>query len=214
MVLELHGKMGGCLDGRGGSMHLMDDDVGMTASVPIVASSIPLAVGAALANKIDGKKDIAMTFFGEASTEEGVFHESANFAALMDLPVIFVLENNLYSVYTHIDDRQPQRPLKELGRCHNLNTVEVDGNDVFAVADAFQEVVSLARESSKPSLIIMDTYRWREHCGVNYDDHLGYRDEKALDIWKEKDPVAQAANAIMEAGMLSEGEIEQMQQSV
>ena len=105
MALELHGKVGGCMDGRGGSMHLMDTDVNVM-SIPIVASAIPLAVGAALANKIDGNGNIVVCFFGDAAVEEGVFHESLNFASLMQLPIIFVCENNQYSVDTHIAKRQ------------------------------------------------------------------------------------------------------------
>jgi pyruvate dehydrogenase E1 component alpha subunit len=189
MVLEIHGKVGGCLDGRGGSMHLMDNDAGLAMSVPIVSSSIPLAVGAALAYKIDGKKNVAMAFFGDASVEEGVFHESMNFASLMQLPVIFVCENNLYSVYTHIEDRQPKRPLTDLAVAHKMKTVHLDGSDVFAVADAFKTLVADAREKNQPAFVVLDTYRWREHCGVSFDDHLGYRDEKEFLAWKEKDPL-------------------------
>ena len=214
MALELHGKLGGCLDGRGGSMHLMDDDVGMMASVPIVSSSIPLAVGAALSDKIDENKNVSLAFFGDASTEEGVFHESVNFASLKELPVIFVCENNLYSVYTHIDDRQPNRDLSEFGNAHGLKTIKVDGNDVFAVADAFKDIVCRAREERKPSLVVMDTYRWREHCGVNYDDHLGYRDANELPSWQKRDPVNLAIEAVKDAALISEEQISNMKISI
>jgi len=210
MVLELHGKMGGCLDGRGGSMHLMDDAAGITMSVPIVASSIPLAVGAALANKIDGNGQAVLTFFGDASVEEGVFHESANFAALMNLPVIFVCENNLFSVYTHLDDRQPKRPLAELGRAHNLHTVTMNGNDVFAVAETFDTLIAKAKKDNQPSLVVLDTYRWREHCGVNFDDHLGYRDSKEFDAWKAQDPMEKAFAAVIKKGWMTQADIDAM----
>lgn len=208
MVLELHGKRGGCLDGRGGSMHLMDDEAGIAMSVPIVASSIPLAVGVALANKIDGGGKAVLTFFGDASVEEGVFHESANFASLMNLPVIFVCENNLFSVYTHLDDRQPARPLAELGRAHKLNTVTINGNDVFEVAEAFEKLIAQAKKESKPSLIVLDTYRWREHCGVNFDDHLGYRDAKEFETWKAQDPMQKAFDAVIKRGWMTQVEID------
>lgn len=210
MVLELHGKVGGCIDGRGGSMHLMDDDAGVTMSVPIVASSIPLAVGVALANKIDKKSDVVLTFFGDASVEEGVFHESANFAALMNLPVIFVCENNLFSVYTHLSQRQPKRPLAELGEAHHLHTVTVDGSNVFEVAESFKTLVDKAKKDSKPSMIVLDTYRWREHCGVNFDDHLGYRDQKEWNTWKEKDPMKIAVDYCLTTNLLTQADIDAM----
>lgn len=214
MALEIHGKLGGCLDGRGGSMHLTDPEVGMEISVPIVSSSIPLAVGAALANKIDGRKNVTLAFFGDASVEEGVFHESMNFASLMQLPVIFVCENNLFSVYTHIADRQPARPLSDIGAAHKMHTVQMDGSNPFAVAEAFKALVAEAREKNQPSLIILDTYRWREHCGVNFDDHLGYRDEKEFLAWKEKDPVKVAIEAVIKSGLLTEPEIRKMETQV
>lgn len=208
MILEIHGKVGGCLDGRGGSMHLMDDSVGMAMSVPIVSSSIPLAVGSALASKIDGKKNVALAFFGDASTEEGVFHESMNFASLMQLPVIFVCENNLYSVYTHISDRQPARPLEDLAAAHKMNSVRMDGNNPFAVADAFKTLIHEAREKCQPSFVVLDTYRWREHCGVNFDNHLGYRTEEECRQWQEKDPVRVAIETVTKTGLLTQAEVQ------
>ena len=113
MVLELHGKLGGCLDGRGGSMHLMDDSVGVVASVPIVSSSIPLAVGSALADKLDAIK-MSATLFLVTPQWKKVFSRKREFCSVQQLPVIFVCENNLYSVYTHLSERQPNRDLVRL----------------------------------------------------------------------------------------------------
>lgn len=207
MILELHGKIGGCLDGRGGSMHLMDDSVGVMASVPIVSSSIPLAVGSALADQLDGNDRVSCAFFGEASMEEGVFHESANFAAVKQLPVIFICENNQFSVYTHLDERQPKRELGKLGEAHNLSVVHIDGNDVFQVAAEFKKITSNARQKREPALVIMDTYRWREHCGVNFDDQLNYRDSEEVQRWIDRDPVRIAVEVVIKAGVLSKNEI-------
>ena len=214
MAKEIYGKMGGCLDGRGGSMHLMDDSVGMAMSVPIVASNIPLAVGAALANKIDNKKEVAITFFGDASVEEGVFHESMNYAAVAQLPVIFVCENNLFSVYTHLDDRQPKRPLAELARAHGMDVLAMDGNDVFAVTKAFEPFVKNAREKNKPAFVVLDTYRWREHCGVSFDDHLGYRKKEEFAAWQARDPMAIAAKAVVDVGHMTEAELKTMEAEI
>ena len=208
MVLELHGKVGGCLDGRGGSMHLMDDRVGVAASVPIVSSSIPLAVGSALADKLDGNQNVSCAFFGDASMEEGVFHESVNFAAVQKLPVIFVCENNLFSVYTHLSERQPNRDLGIIGEAHGLRTVHLDGNNVFEAAAAFKNIIENARTHYEPSLVVMDTYRWREHCGVNFDDHLGYRDRKEVERWMQHDPVKIASQLVINGGVLDQTELD------
>lgn len=207
MILEIHGKIGGCIDGRGGSMHLMDTNVGMIASVPIVASSIPLAVGDALANKLDEKSNVSVCFFGDACVEEGVFHESVNFASLMNLPVLFVCENNLYSVYTHIHDRQPKRDIEEIGKAHNIKSIRVNGNDVLEVTKASKELIDDAKTKNNPSLLILDTYRQREHCGVNFDDDLNYRDKKEIKSWFLNDPVDFAIQTFCKQNLIKENEI-------
>lgn len=190
MLCELMGREPGCCSGRGGSMHLFDRDAGVLLSLPIVAASIPIGVGAALAMKQNNRDSVAVIYLGDASVEEGVYHESANFAALHRLPVIFVCENNLYSVYTPLRDRQPPRPLTELGRAHGLETQRVDGNDVFAVRDAAAAAVARARCGKGASFILAETYRWREHCGPNYDNTLGYRTVEEFEDWKGCDPLA------------------------
>lgn len=189
MLAEIYGKAAGCIGGRGGSMHLTDPDKGLIASVPIVASSIPLAVGAALADQIDGKRNVSVAFFGDASVEEGVFHESANFASLRKLPVLFVCENNLYSVYTPLKDRQPPRQIIELARAHGMSFACADGNDVIAVFKATQEAVEQARQGGGPTFLLFDTYRWREHCGPGFDNHIGYRTEAEYETWRLRCPI-------------------------
>ena len=203
MLAEIYGKATGCLGGRGGSMHLADPDVGMFISIPIVASSIPLAVGGALAERQRGRDGVAVCFVGDASLEEGVFHEAANFAALRKLPVIFACENNLFSVYSRLDRRQPDRPLGDLARAHAIRVVETDGNDVLDVWRASAEAVARARAGEGPSFLVMPTYRWREHCGPAYDDHLGYRDAAEFATWKARDPIARSRRALEAAGAWS-----------
>ena len=202
MLAEIYGKAAGCIGGRGGSMHLTDPDKGMMASVPIVASSIPLAVGTALADRIDGRDRVSVAFIGDASVEEGVFHESANFASLNKLPVLFVCENNLYSVYTPLSQRQPPRPIAELARGHAMTVMSADGNDVEAVLRVTGEAVSLARAGRGPALLVLDTYRWREHCGPNYDNHIGYRTEAEYLAWKERCPIERLKAKLRAAGAL------------
>lgn len=207
MILELHGKCGGCLDGRGGSMHLMDKSVNMVASIPIVSSSIPLAVGSALADKINGKDTVTVSFFGDASMEEGVYHESANFASVKKLPIIFVCENNLYSVYTHLKERQPDRQIDLLGSAHGLNVVRADGNDVFDVFEKFKTTLNDVRLGNGPSLFLMDTYRYREHCGVNFDNELGYREPNEIKVWENRDPLKIACDKAIELGHVTQQSI-------
>lgn len=202
MLGEIYGRRVGCVGGRGGSMHLMDKDKGIYASVPIVGSSIPLAVGAALSQHMDGSDRVSVAYLGDAATEEGVFHESANFAVLYDLPVIFVIENNLYSVYTPLHRRQPRRPLADLALAHGMASRTEDGNDVLAVASAMREAVERGRAGAGPTLLCLDTYRWREHCGPNYDNDLGYRSVEEFETWKARDPVARHFEGLVARGWL------------
>jgi TPP-dependent pyruvate/acetoin dehydrogenase alpha subunit len=204
MISEIYGKATGCIGGRGGSMHLTDPAKGMIASVPIVASSIPLAVGSALADKIDTADRVSVTFFGDASVEEGVFHESANFASLNKLPVLFVCENNLYSVYTPLRRRQPSRPLTDLALAHGMASFHADGNDVEAVLKITLEASQYARTGKGPVFLVLDTYRWLEHCGPAYDNHIGYRTEAEFLEWKARDPLERLKLKLMTSGELNE----------
>ncbi len=210
MLAEIYGKDAGCIGGRGGSMHLTDPEKGMIVSVPIVSSSIPLAVGSALADKIDQVDRVSVTFFGDASVEEGVFHESANFASLNKLPVLFVCENNLYSVYTPLRERQPARPLTDLAKAHGMKGIAADGNDVDAVLAVTQEAAEHARSGKGPVFLVFDTYRWREHCGPNFDNDIGYRTEAEYLDWKRRDPVEQQKTKLVTAGSLNSHDLESM----
>jgi len=189
MMAEIYGKVTGCCGGRGGSMNLFDNDAGFMASIPIVGSSIPLGVGMGLAIKQQRSKAVSVVFLGDAAVEEGVFHESANFAAVKKLPVVFVCENNLFSVYTNLTDRQPDRPLTELAKAHAMPARQGDGNDVEGVLNLISKACDTARDGGGPSFIVLDTYRWLEHCGPGYDNDLGYRTENEFQQWKDRCPV-------------------------
>jgi TPP-dependent pyruvate/acetoin dehydrogenase alpha subunit len=202
MLGELYGRVIGCCGGRGGSMHLFDDQVGVLASVPIVGTTIPIGVGAALAFQQRADDSVSLVFLGDAATEEGVFHESANFASTKGLPVIFFIENNFFSVYTPIRDRQPDRALSEYARAHDMPCEVVDGNDVEAVYEITYKMTRRAREGRGPGLIVADTYRWREHCGPNFDNHLGYRSSSEFEKWKTLCPVEKYRNELFQRGIL------------
>lgn len=203
MLAEIYGKAPGCCRGRGGSMHLFDVEVGVIASVPIVGSSIPLAVGSALSSKIDGDGAVSVAFLGDGSLEEGVFHESANFASLNRLPVIFACENNLYSVYTHLRERQPNRPICRLADAHGMVSFDVDGDDVLAVFNVASNAVAHARSARGPVFLNINTYRWREHCGPNYDNHIGYRTEAEFEDWHHRDALARLRKRLRSDGVLT-----------
>jgi pyruvate dehydrogenase E1 component alpha subunit len=204
MLAEFHGKATGCCGGRGGSMHIFDTDVGMLLSLPIVGSGIPIAVGAALAMRQTGGDGVAVAFIGDAAVEEGVFHEAANFAALRRLPIIFVCENNLFSVYTRLDERQPDRPLQRLGDAHGIPSETADGNDASRVYEVTRTAIARARAGVGPSFLVFDTYRWLEHCGPNYDNDIGYRTPEEFETWRRRDPITLLRDGMIALGQWDE----------
>ncbi len=210
-LAEMYGKATGCCQGKGGSMHLIDLEAGFMGSAPIVGGTIPVAVGAALGAVMQGLNKVVVVFFGEATTEEGVFHESANFAALKNLPVVFVCENNFYSVYTGMSERQPQgREVYALAKSHNIPSFQGDGNDVAAVYQMTAEAVQRARSGGGPTFLEFKTYRWREHCGPNYDNDLGYRTEAEFQEWKVRCPIQRTQAQLLEQGILTAQDLEEM----
>lgn len=189
LISELYGKADGCAKGQGGSMHLVDWSAGFAASTSIVGGTTPVGVGLAFASALRGEKQVTVVCVGDAAIEEGVFHESANFAALHKLPVLFVSENNMYSCYTHLKDRQPNRPLTDLAKGHGMRTLCLDGNDVMAIASESEGVVASLRRREGPVFMELQTYRHLEHCGPNNDDGLNYRAASELKEWRDRDPL-------------------------
>lgn len=190
MIAELYGKQAGCTRGKGGSMHLIDLDVNFLGSTPIVGSSFPVAAGAALASKMQGDPQITVVFLGDGMAEEGVFSETLNFAALKRLPLLFVCENNMYSVYSDLAVRQPpERHQWAIAEAHGIGSARGDGNCVEDVVRLSREAVRVLKEEKRPFFLEFTTYRWREHCGPNYDNHIGYRSEAEFLQWKERCPL-------------------------
>lgn len=197
MIAEIYGKKTGCCLGRGGSMHLVDRSVGMYGSTPIVGGSIPVGVGLAFATQLKKESPITLIFFGEGSTEEGVFAESLNFAALKKLPVLFICENNFYSVYSPLHVRQPpERDRAGIARAHGLFTKTGYGNDVEEVYDLAREAITSIRSGQGPAFLEFTTYRHREHCGPNFDNHIGYRTEEEFLFWEKQCPLKFQAKRI------------------
>jgi len=190
MLAEIYGKVSGCSSGYGGSMHLVDKSVGFIGSTAIVGNSIPIGVGLALQMKIRGHNNVSVIFFGDGSVEEGAFYESINFAAVKKLPVLFVCENNLYSVYSPLLVRQPTgRSITQMVSSIGVPAEQLDGNDVSAVYIKAKNAVEVIKGGGGPQFLELNTYRWLEHCGPNFDNDLGYRSIEEFNEWKAKDPI-------------------------
>ncbi len=190
MIAEIYGKKTGCSKGRGGSMHLLDLDVNFMGTSAIVGNSIPVGVGLGLSINLNNSDRLSCIFLGEGAVEEGVFYESINFTALKNLPVLFICENNLYSVYSNLSVRQPKnRKIFEMVQSMGINSSSCDGNDPLACYDLLNKKVKSIRNNKGPQFIEFYTYRWLEHCGPNYDNDLGYRKEDEFLAWKKKDPL-------------------------
>lgn len=200
MVAEILGKVTGCSKGRGGSMHLIATEVGILGTVPLVAATIPLAVGTALASKM--KKDglISVPFFGDGAVEEGHFHESMNLAAVYKLPVVFVCENNFYASHMSLLERRAADNIHHAAQAHGIPGIAVDGNDAEAVFAAAGEAARRARRGEGPTLLECRTYRWRGHVGADWNYDVGVLRRDELKEWLPRDPVARARRKILENG--------------
>jgi len=214
MIAELYGKETGCAKGRGGSMHLIDQSVNFIASTPLVGGTIPLAAGTAFASKLQQKGGIAVAYFGDSAVEEGVFHETMNFAALWKLPVLFVCENNLYASQTHLRERQPEREIVQLVKGHGIASFKADGNDAVAVYETTREAIKLINSGKGPVFLEFLTYRWREHCGPNEDKDLGYRDEKEILEWIAKDPIKKLRGMVLDRKLAEEEDLKVMDEQI
>jgi len=171
-------------------MHLIDQSVRFMGSTAIVGNSIPIGVGLGLASQINGSDDVSCIFLGDGAVEEGVFFESVNFAAVKKLPVLFICENNLYSVYSPLSVRQPEgRNIACMVQTLGVDSVRADGNDVEIVFLVLSRMFDEIRSGGGPRFVEFLTYRWREHCGPSYDDELGYRTDDEVAFWKAKDPI-------------------------
>lgn len=196
MISEIYGRATGCSGGKGGSQHLVDTECGFLGSAPILASTTAIGVGVAWALRRQDPDAVVVVYFGDAATEEGVFHESMSFASLHGLPVIFVCENNLYSTHASLNVRQPTRPLSNLAIAHAVPCIHADGNDVEAVLAAATQAVEHARHGKGPHMLVFDTYRQLEHVGPDSDVHLGYRSKDEVDSWIGRDPLVTLGNRL------------------
>ena len=213
MLGELYGKVTGCAKGLGGSMHLIDLNAGVFAAVPIVGSTIPIGTGIAWANKLK-KKEIVAAFFWRWSHRRGLF-ESLDFASLHNLPILFVCENNEYSVYSHISKRQSsKRSITKIAKSFGIESLQIDGNNIEDVFLKTKKIINKVKSKPKPFLIELKTFRHLEHCGPNNDDKLNYRTNKYLNLWKKKCPIINYQHHLKKYNYLTTKEIEKMKMKI
>ncbi|NIM93765.1 MAG: pyruvate dehydrogenase (acetyl-transferring) E1 component subunit alpha [Anaerolineales bacterium] len=205
MMAEIFGRTTGYCGGKGGSMHIANVEAGNLGANAIVGDGIGIAVGAGLASRIKGTDQVALTFFGDGATGTGIFHESMNLAAALNLPVIFACENNQYAVSTSVTYSCPVQNIADRAAAYGIPSFTVDGNDVLAVYETVLKAVDLARDGGGPSLIEGQTYRWEGHYK---GDPEVYRSKEEVAEWREKrDPLALFEEKILSEQLLSQDEV-------
>lgn len=204
LFAEVLGRQTGFSRGMGGSMHLWDQPNGFYGSVPIVSGTVALAVGAALAAKLQGTDDIGVVYLGDGAMEEGVVHESLNLARIQQVPLLFVVENNLFASHMHVSLRQPTDVMCRFAEANRIDSLLVDGNDVVAVAEAACQLVGGIRAGKGPAFLELVTYRWYGHVDWREDIDVGVN--RSLDDvrnWRDRDPIARLSTAMIAAQLWS-----------
>lgn len=212
MMAEVLGRRTGYCKGKGGSMHIFDSRLGILGANGIVAGSIPMGTGAGLKSKLKKTGQVAVCFFGDGATNQGTFHESLNMAGLWKLPVVYVCENNLYGISVSQARHQPIRDIAVRAAGYGMPGVIADGNDVLDVYEKASAAVERARRGDGPTLLECKTYRYGGH-------HIGdpgtlYRSDEEVEAWRRKDPIKRMIAHVVDSGIMSEDEIEQMNQDV
>jgi 2-oxoisovalerate dehydrogenase E1 component len=206
MIAELFGKATGVSRGRGGSMHLFAPEVGLMGTTGIVGPGILQATGAGYSFSLLESDRVSVGFFGDGAVNNGAFHEGVNMAAIWDLPVVYVCENNMYATEVPFEYATRNTDVAERARCYGIPGISVDGNDVVAVYEAAQEAIARARSGHGPTLLDCQTYRTRPHAEGMRD--AGYRTQDEIDAWKsQRDPIHQFRRRLLESGRVPESEV-------
>lgn len=215
MLAEIYGKKTGCAGGRGGSMHLIDESVGFKGSTAIVGNTIPVGVGLAYSIKLAATDQASCIFLGDGAVETGVFFESMNFAAVKKLPALFICENNLYSVYSPLGVRQPEgREIFKLAQSIGVESAHGDGNDVQGVYDIAVAALGRIRNGEGPQFLEFSTYRWREHCGPNFDNDIGYRSEQEYLRNRALEPIQRLQEKLLQESRVTAAGIAAMEDAI
>jgi len=211
MMAELFGKRTGYCKGKGGSMHIADVDLGILGANGIVGGGPPIATGAALAAKYKGTDQVAVCFLGDGASNQGTFHEGVNMASIWKLPVIFVVENNMYGISLSQTRSMRVQDIADRAAAYDIPGFVVDGNDVIAVYEAAGEAIQRARAGEGPALIECKTYRYRGHFE---GDPMIYRTREEEEMWKAKDPIPRFEAKLMEMGILSEAQAREINERI
>lgn len=211
IMAEMLGKVEGCSRGRGGSMHLFDAATRFYGGSAIVGGGLPLAVGMALADKMKKEDRVSVCFFGDGAVAEGEFHESLNLAALWNLPILFVCENNLYGMGTELKMSESETNLAKKASCYKIESLQVDGMNVLDVAKAAKDAVKKIKKEGVPVFLECLTYRFRGHS--MFDAEL-YRDKKEVNEWKKKDPILNFQNELKKMKALEQINIKDIEKEV
>ena len=211
MIAEIYGKATGCSSGKGGSMHLIDTENGFMGSTAIVGSTIPVGVGLALSIKLKNSDQISCVFFGDGATETGVFFESLNFAALKNLPVLFVCENNLYGASTRIEKVTRLRNVAGKASAYGIRAETLDGNDVLAVYEAARQAVKECRTGKGPVLLELMTYRITGH---SRRDPCTYQPREEREEWLQKEPISVFRKKLIEREDITEKDLEEINHKI
>ncbi len=211
LFAEVLGKETGFSKGMGGSMHLIDKDSGFMGSVPIVSGTVALAVGAGFYLKRLEKKRISVVYLGDGAMEEGVVHESLNLANILPSPILFVVENNLFSSHMHISLRQPSTELSRFAKANDIKNDLVDGNDIIKMSEVAKKMIGYSRKTGRPSFIEAITYRHYGHVDWRKDIDVGVnRSKKDIELWLKRDPILRLSNAMLKSKIISENKLEKI----
>jgi pyruvate dehydrogenase E1 component alpha subunit len=214
-IAELYGKESGCCLGRGGSMHLTDLKAGFLAGIPIVGSSMPIAAGVAMSQSWGKLESLTVAYIGDAAAESGSFHETLNFASLHNLPLLTICENNEYSIFTPLSQRQPMnRTITDLASSHGIKTYRGNGDNILEVVEVTREAKNYILTNSKPAFIEFSTYRLLEHCGPNFDDDLNYRDPNDVKNFMNRDPISILFKKLIQENKFGNEELSQMDETI
>ncbi|MCW3475397.1 pyruvate dehydrogenase (acetyl-transferring) E1 component subunit alpha [Limobrevibacterium gyesilva] len=211
LMAELYGKQQGCCRGRGGSMHVFSRAARFYGGNAIVAGGLPLAVGIAMGDKMQGRNAVTACFFGDGAVDEGAFHESMNLASLWNLPVLFVCENNLYAMGMALERAEAETDIARKAAGYRVASEAVDGMNVVAAEVAARRAIAQIRETGKPFLLECRTYRFRAHS--MFDAQL-YRSKEEIETWRKKDPVQQLQSWLQQAGLLHADEIARIEADI
>lgn len=215
LFAEVLGRDTGLSRGMGGSMHLWDQPNGFYGSVPIVAGVVPLAVGAGLAARMQNTDDVSVAYLGDGAMEEGVVHESLNLARMLNAPVLFVVENNLFASHMHISLRQPKAATARFAAANDMPYSIVDGNDVVAVREAAAKLISRARAGGGPGFLEAVTYRWYGHVDWREDIDVGVeRSAENVAAWRRRDPIARLVSGMIAAQICTAGDVAEIESCV